>query len=460
LNESVFFAALIISSTKVITSRISRVVTKEVRNFRMSSFQDASVSEPVLTPPNIKVVSSTQNGDDPLHGTFHRRILPSPAISFSSSEGKQLFTESLLSGYMNGYFHLAEHFHTQGHPAFCGLGSLTMALNALLIDPRRVWQGMWRWFDEEMLNCCESLDNIKEKGITLAKLGCLAHCNGANVSMKYGKDISLEEFRRDIIEISKLSALENKEEGEENELTTTTESATSDQGGDASVRDSSSSTFSGSSVISPTCSVSKSRFASTSCPSCLSASSSLSNTPSPPKTKVMIVSYSRTVLSQTGIGHFSPIGGYHPSSDMVLIMDVARFKYPPHWIPLSLLYDALCTVDSETGKSRGYLLLSASNRMYCECACSELKGILNDNEPLQNSNVNNLSNLDDTNLLSSVSKEEKEKIAYNKMEYLLSLSSEEVKDRFCCNTKDPFFPTFSRSCCIKKNSSNGCCSKN
>jgi hypothetical protein len=379
----------------------------------MSSLQQLSSSaEPARTSPGIKMSfnSSTRNDDDPLHGTFHRRILPLPAISFSSIDGKKLFTESLLSGYMNGYFHLAEHFHTQGHPAFCGLGSLTMALNALLIDPRRVWQGMWRWFDEEMLNCCESLENIKEKGITLAKLGCLAHCNGANVALKYGKDISLEEFRRDIIEISKLSSLERTEDGEE-ENATSSDSNNVDQGlemekSDTTPRDSTSSTGTSSSSVSSsiplsTCSISNSRFASTSCPSCLSASS-LANT-SAPKTKVMIVSYSRTVLSQTGIGHFSPIGGYHPSSDMVLIMDVARFKYPPHWIPLSLLYDAICSIDSETGKSRGYLLLSASTRMYCECACSELKGVLNnETETVPNSNENN--NTVDVAVFSSVSK--------------------------------------------------------
>jgi glutathione gamma-glutamylcysteinyltransferase len=74
----------------------------------------------------------------PLQGTFHRRALPEPAVSFASKEGKEIFAETLQSGYLNGYFHLAEHYSTQGHPSFCGIGSLTMALNALLIDPGRV----------------------------------------------------------------------------------------------------------------------------------------------------------------------------------------------------------------------------------------------------------------------------------------------------------------------------------
>lgn len=65
---------------------------------------------------------------------------------------------------------------------------------------------------------------------------------------------------------------------------------------------------------------------------------------------VIVVSYSRQTLEQTGDGHFSPIGGYHPDRDLVLIMDVARFKYPPHWVKLSLLFEAMQQVDKETSK--------------------------------------------------------------------------------------------------------------
>ncbi len=43
---------------------------------------------------------------------------------------------------------------TQDEPAFCGLASLAMVLNALSIDPRRTWKGSWRWFHEAMLDCC------------------------------------------------------------------------------------------------------------------------------------------------------------------------------------------------------------------------------------------------------------------------------------------------------------------
>jgi glutathione gamma-glutamylcysteinyltransferase len=72
----------------------------------------------------------------------------------------------------------------------------------------------------------------------------------------------------------------------------------------------------------------------------------------------LIASYSRGVLGQTGAGHFSPVGGYHARSDAVLVLDVARFKYPPHWVPLPLLFEAMRDVDPVTGRARGWLTLS------------------------------------------------------------------------------------------------------
>ena len=56
----------------------------------------------------------------------------------------------LFSG-MATFFELAEQFHTQNEPAYCALGTLVMVLNALHVDPGRMWKGPWRWFSEEML---------------------------------------------------------------------------------------------------------------------------------------------------------------------------------------------------------------------------------------------------------------------------------------------------------------------
>lgn len=42
-----------------------------------------------------------------------------------------------------------------------------MVLNALAIDPRRAWKGPWRWFHEQMLDCCQPLAQVLQTGIVL-----------------------------------------------------------------------------------------------------------------------------------------------------------------------------------------------------------------------------------------------------------------------------------------------------
>lgn len=212
---------------------------------------------------------------------FYRRLLPCPpAVDFSSFEGKELFHEALQNGTMEGFFKLISYFQTQSEPAYCGLASLSMVLNALAIDPGRKWKGPWRWFDESMLDCCEPLEKVKVDGITFGKVACLANCAGAKVEALRTNQSSLNEFRRFV-----------------------TRCASSED-----------------------CHV--------------------------------IASYHRAPLKQTGTGHFSPIGGYHAGKDMALILDVARFKYPPHWVPLPLLWEAMSAIDGTTQQHRGFMVIS------------------------------------------------------------------------------------------------------
>lgn len=79
--------------------------------------------------------------------------------------------------------------------------------------------------------------------------------------------------------------------------------------------------------------------------------------------KVVVASYDRRGLKQTGSGHFSPVGGYHEASDMALIMDTARFKLPPHWVPLEMLWEAMKRIDPETGKPRGFVVLEKAHNL-------------------------------------------------------------------------------------------------
>lgn len=55
---------------------------------------------------------------------------------------QQLFVESIQNGTMEGFYRLISYFQTQSEPAYCGLASLAMVLNALAIDPGRKWKGI------------------------------------------------------------------------------------------------------------------------------------------------------------------------------------------------------------------------------------------------------------------------------------------------------------------------------
>lgn len=74
----------------------------------------------------------------------------------------------------------------------------------------------------------------------------------------------------------------------------------------------------------------------------------------------LLVNYDRGVLGQAGSGHISPIGAYHTATDRVLVMDVAAHKYPFTWVPVDRLWAAMNTVDSASGKTRGYLIVRSS----------------------------------------------------------------------------------------------------
>jgi len=61
-------------------------------------------------------------------------------------------------------------------------------------------------------------------------------------------------------------------------------------------------------------------------------------------------------MQQTGTGHYSPIAAYNSKRDLVLVLDVAKFKYDSYWCSLEYLYDALKPIDTVSSMSRGFLI--------------------------------------------------------------------------------------------------------
>lgn len=72
----------------------------------------------------------------------------------------------------------------------------------------------------------------------------------------------------------------------------------------------------------------------------------------------LLVNYDRQALGQSGGGHISPVAAYHADTDRVLILDVARYRYPSVWVPLADLWQAIRTIDSSSGRSRGLVIVA------------------------------------------------------------------------------------------------------
>lgn len=71
-----------------------------------------------------------------------------------------------------------------------------------------------------------------------------------------------------------------------------------------------------------------------------------------------IVNYLRKTIGQERGGHISPIAAYNQRTDRFLILDVSRYKYPPVWVKAVDLWQAIKTMDSDAGKSRGFVLVT------------------------------------------------------------------------------------------------------
>ena len=279
--------------------------------------------------------------------TIYKRPLPPFLIQLNSEQGKSIFKEALISGEMECFFSLIEQFTTQFRPSTCGTTTLTMVLNALGIDPKRTWQGIWRWYSEESLLCSHP-DYLKE--INIEQFAHLAKRNNASIHFFYHsvfnmvknhshnnkKEINIEKYDKNYVK-----ALEKlKDETEESLLYMLERSTMSCPAG----------------CTTPTSLINKSASFET-FEDCVVATSRRDGF-------FLTCNSSRKALKQTGEGHFSPIGGYHYLRKMVLVLDVARYKYPPYWCNIKTFYDSLEPIDKATSKPRGFCLITKSYLNY------------------------------------------------------------------------------------------------
>ena len=292
--------------------------------------------------------------------TFLRRVLNDPnkkrdvndqnsgcCVALDSREGRKRLLRSLQQETARSYFALQAHVCNQSEPTYCGVTTLLVILNAFAVDPLRRWKGGWRYFGNEdvLLHTCPCLEpqRILRTGLTLPQFAQLAACQGLSVQTKRPNGIvnsrshhsgnvmnshsnndnstatttntsaklTLEDFREDVIDVlttrAGTSTTTDKDElGDDNNNNNDDDDDEDDNR----------------------------------------------------LTCLLVASYARSSLGQTGDGHFSPIAAYDATTDSVLILDVARFKYPSYWVQLKELYHAMeYPLDPVTHVSRGWFVL-------------------------------------------------------------------------------------------------------
>jgi hypothetical protein len=136
---------------------------------------------PPFTPQTDKLVPVS-------NPSFYKRKLPDSCIAFQSTAGRMIFESALKGPHMASFFPLSMQYLTQSEPAYCGLASLAMVLNALEVDPLRGWKGCWRWFDENTLEFAGDLEKVKKEGINLIEFESTARCNGLDTTVIYADE--------------------------------------------------------------------------------------------------------------------------------------------------------------------------------------------------------------------------------------------------------------------------------
>ncbi len=205
-------------------------------------------------------------------------------VNLNSDEGEKLLFESQAR---EDYIPLSVHFVTQDNLAYCGVASIAMVLNALAVNPPKTpeYRNYRLFTQKNFFSNPETQKILKPEvvargGMTLEQLGQLLESYPVQVEVYYGKDVTLAEFRRLIVQ--------NLQEDH----------------------------------------------------------------------NFVLVNYLRKTIGQERGGHISPIAAYHKSSDRFLILDVSRYKYPPIWVKATDLWQAINTIDSTSGKTRGFVLIS------------------------------------------------------------------------------------------------------
>lgn len=126
--------------------------------------------------------------------SFNRLPLPSALIAADSSVGQQLFVSSQ---YTADYDPLITHFVAQARPAFCGVASSVVVLNALnpAVSPAKNPVTQSTFFDAAARQVRSEFD-VTFGGMSLAQLRDLLKAHGVDATLTYASDTTLDAFRQ------------------------------------------------------------------------------------------------------------------------------------------------------------------------------------------------------------------------------------------------------------------------
>lgn len=228
----------------------------------------------------------------------NQNILPQLCIIVNTPQGNFYLMESMQSGLHWPYLLMTGTFKTESWWTYCGLSTLTLALNYLDVPPP-YYMGIFKWWTEGKV--LDLYPQIKEKidldppGTTMDELKCIAADMGLHVTAV--TEVGEEKWR--------CRGCSGEENSKFREVLQSVTLAANYQ------------------------------------------------------RQILLVNYHRMLVGQAGSGHWSPIAAYAPLSDMVLIMDVARYKWPPHWVRTDDLIRAMDTADvvGDKREPRGWMLL-------------------------------------------------------------------------------------------------------
>jgi hypothetical protein len=210
------------------------------------------------------------------------RAVAASLVPLDGAEGRRLLFESEAH---ESFLPLAAHFLTQDTQTYCGVASIVMVLNALMVPaPTTSAYAPHRLFTQGNLfsdrtDGITSADRVARRGMSLRQVAQILRAYGVEAEAHLASESSLPEFRT-------------------------------------------------------------------------VASESLRR-----KDGHVIVNYSRPALGQDAVGHISPLGAYDADSDRFLVLDVARYKYPPVWVEAAALFAAMSETVEGGERTRGFVLV-------------------------------------------------------------------------------------------------------